>query len=187
MKQKLIIGLVGEKGSGKETFGNFLLELMKDKRIERVRFSDLLKETLTLWNISLTRENLQKIAVLMEGGFGEGTLSNAIYQRVLKIKADVIILDGVRWVSDEKLIRKFSDNLIIYITAKLKIRYERLKKRTEKVDEAKTYTQFINEEKAKNELLIPKIGSRADIKIENNESLNNLEVKIKDFFKTLQF
>lgn len=185
MKQKLIIGLVGEKGSGKETFGNFLIEFVQDKKIERVRFSDLLKDTLLLWDIPLTRENLQKLAVLMDNGFGEGILSHAIYQRVSQINADIVILDGVRWKTDEDLIRRFPKNLMVYITAKLKTRFERIKKRNEKVGEAKNYSQFLKEEKAENELLIPKIGSRADIKIENNGNLRDLSTKAAAFSKTL--
>lgn len=181
MKQKLIIGLVGEKGSGKETFGNYLLD-KKSLSIERIRFSDLLKETLSLWDIPHTRENLQKIVVVMDNAFGKGTLSNAVLKRVYKLNANIIIIDGVRWLTDEEFIRKFPKNLMVYITANVKTRFERTKKRLEKVGEGKSYAQFLREEKAKNELLIGKIGGRADVKIENNESLKEFKEKVEDFY-----
>lgn len=179
---KIIIGLVGEKGSGKETFGNFLIEVAKGKKVTRVRFSDLLNETLELWDIPKTRENLQNLAVIMDQCFGVGTLTHAISQRLNKIDGDIILLDGVRWESDEKMIRSFSKNLLVYISADAPLRFERLQKRKEKHHEAETFEQFIKEETAKNELLIPKIGKRADIKIENNESFEDLKEKVNQFY-----
>lgn len=186
MNSKIIIGLVGEKGSGKETFGNFLIELAKGKKVERVRFSDILYETLRSWSIDTTRFNLQHLAVVMDKGYGEGTLTNAIFQRIQNLRSDIVILDGVRWSTDEKLIRSFDKNFLIYITAKTDLRFERLQKRQEKKDEAKTYAQFMSEEKAPNEVLIPKIGKRADLRVENNGTFEDLKKEVEKFLKNLK-
>ncbi len=181
----IVIGLVGKKGSGKETFTKFLEEV-SDKEIAHVRFSDLLKETLELWSLSQTRENLQKLAVVMNQGFGEGTLSNAIFERLKNLKAEVIVIDGVRWESDVQMVRKFPKNFLIYITADLKTRYERLKKRGEKDGEnATTFEQFVSEENAANELLIPKIGEGADFKIENEGSFEEFKKKVINLYSSL--
>lgn len=61
-----VIGLVGEKGSGKQTFVNFLKEIASSPaergprndrggvlNIRQVRFSDILAQTLILWDIPL--------------------------------------------------------------------------------------------------------------------------------------
>ncbi|KKQ10187.1 MAG: hypothetical protein US28_C0024G0022 [Candidatus Daviesbacteria bacterium GW2011_GWA1_36_8] len=187
MKNKLVIGLVGEKGSGKETFGNFLMEIAKDEMIVRIHFSDILKETLELWNIPQTRKNLQDLAVLFVKFFNKDALSYATFERAKKLNADLVILDGVRWKSDVTLVRQFPNNLLIYITADVKKRFDRLKKRNSKVGEGSmSFKQFLKEEKAKNELLIPKIGARADIKLENNGSLDKFKKKIKEVYSTLQ-
>lgn len=181
----MVIGLVGEKGSGKETFTKFLAELFS-KKISHVRFSDLLKETLALWNIPDSRENLQKLAVAMNQGFGEGTLSAAIYKRLKSTKTELVVLDGVRWESDVKLLKKFANNKLIYITADLKTRFERLKIRGEKTGENETsFEQFVLEENAANELLIPKIGSLADFKIENNGSFQDLKTETQKLITQL--
>lgn len=179
---KTIIGLVGEKGSGKETFGNFLMEVAKE-RVGRVRFSDILYETLGAWNLPQTRENLQHLAVVMDQGFGDGTLTNVIKKRVESLNADLVILDGVRWETDEMLVRSFPNNIMVYITADVKKRYQRLKKRDEKKGEAESFAKFLRSEKAKNELLIPKIGQRADLKIENNGTFEDLKNEVGKFFK----
>ncbi len=177
---KLIIGLVGEKGSGKETFGNLLQELLPSKKIVRVRSSDVLVETLALWNIEKTRENLQNLAIWMDETFGDGTLSDVVKHRIEELEADIVIFDGIRWMTDVKLINNFPHHLLIYITAPLKIRFERLKKRQEKMyEETTSFEQFIKEEQKKNELLIPKIGEEADIKIVNDETVEKFKELIK--------
>lgn len=181
----LVVGLVGEKGSGKETFGNFLMEAAKGKKVVRIRFSDILNETLMLWTIPLTRENLQHLAVVMDTGFGTGTLTDSISHKIRHMDADIIILDGIRWETDYMLVKYFPKSLLVYITAAPKLRFQRLKIRKEKKDEAQTFAQFMKEEKAKNELLIPKIGLKADFKIENNGSFESLKQQAKKFYSSI--
>ncbi len=182
----IVLGLVGEKGSGKQTFADYLKKMAKGKKIAHMRFSDILKETLELWSLELTRSNYQQVSIAFNKTFGAGTLSNALYQRVMKQPADIVILDGVRWLSDEKLINSFPEKRLIYITAKAKTRWERVTKRGEKAGEADaSLEQFMAEEKVKTETLIPKIGKRADIRIDNNGTFKDLENQVKDFVSKL--
>lgn len=174
-----IIGLVGEKGSGKDTFAKYLSEI-SEKKITHIRFSDLLKETLKLWDLPITRANLQKLAQVLED-FGSGTIAHGIEKQIENTTADIIILDGIRWAPDVELLEKFPHKLV-YITADPKLRYERLKTRGEKDGEKDmSYEQFLEEERAPNELLISEIGSKADLKIENNNSIEEFDQKIRDF------
>lgn len=176
----LLIGLVGEKGSGKDTFAKYLTEI-SDKKITHIRFSDLLKDTLKLWDIEPTRANLQKLAQVLED-FGSGTVAHGLEKQIQSIDSEMIILDGIRWHPDVELLKKFPNHKLIYITAGPKLRFERLKSRGEKAGESEmTYEQFLEEEKAPNELLISEIGSKADIKIENNSSIEKFDEEIKNF------
>lgn len=181
---KYIIGLVGEKGSGKETFAKFLKEIIKNKTITHIRFSDILGETLTLWDLPKTRENYQHLAVIMDDGFGKGTLTHAISKKIQTTHSEIVVLDGVRWQSDIDLINTFPYHLLVYITADLPIRFERLKKRQEKkYEETTSFAQFMKEEKAKNELDIPIFGKKADYKIVNNGSMKDLKKQTEEFYK----
>lgn len=175
-----IIGLVGEKGSGKDTFAKYLQEI-SDKTVAHIRFSDLLKQTLKLWDLPQTRANLQKLAQVLED-FGTGTVAHGLEKQIRETDAEIIILDGIRWKPDVELLQKFPEHLLVYITADPKLRFERLKSRGEKDGEAEmSFEQFLKEEKAPNELLIPDIGSEADYKIENNSSLDVLKKSVQDF------
>lgn len=180
----IVIGLVGEKGSGKGTFATYLAEIIKPKRLASVRFSDLLYETLGAWHISPTRTNLQKIAVVMDGAYGVGTLSHAIHERVSKLDADIVVIDGVRWETDVALVRRFPKNMLVYITASPRIRYERTIARAEKADEANTsFEQFMQEEQAANETSIPKFGATADYTIRNEGTMEEYKDAIGSFYK----
>lgn len=170
-----VIGLVGEKGSGKGTFAAFFEDAAEERRVVSHRFSSLLAKTLDDWSIQRTRANLQTLAVVMDQGFGVGTLSNAVFNVVSKADADIVVLDGVRWDTDMGLIRRFPKNLLIYITANTRLRYERTLSRGEKADEASvSFEQFLEEEQAANELGIPRIGALSDDIIKNEGTIEDL-------------
>ena len=188
---KIVIGLVGEKGGGKGTFTNLLREIATGKSIGCKRSGDVLLETLKIWNITPNRTNLQKLAVIMDKTYGAGALTGAVQKRIIEDPSDITVFDGVRWTSDAQMIRQFSPNFLIYITADARTRYERTKLRKEKAgEENASFEQFLKEEKAETEIFISRIGEAADVKINNNGSLEELKERVADFYenhiKTLQ-
>ncbi len=191
MKKPLVIGLVGEKGSGKETFAEIFCKVLeaspfgRRKKVEHVKFSDLLKETLALWSLPATRPNLQDLVVIMDKHFGEGTLSEAIYQRIIGLSAEIVLVDGIRWDSDIVLLNRFPKHKLIYITADLKVRFERICQRREKIGEGESYEQFLKEEQAANEISIPRLGAQADVTIQNNKTLREFKSEILNAFKSI--
>ena len=188
---KKIIGIVGEKGAGKETFGNFLRDFLQEKKktFFRIHSSDVLIETLAIWKIPTTRENLQKLPVAMEKMFGRGALTRAVKSRIEASDNDVIVFDGVRWHSDAEMIRSFGTiGTLVYITASKEIRYGRLKERKEKVGEFNlSYKQFCEEENAPTEAHIREIGMCADFIIENYGSVDKLKEEVRVFCKEVIF
>lgn len=184
---KLVIGLVGEKGSGKQTFVNYFRQIAYDLAIRQVRFSDILGQTLILWDIPNTRENLQKLSIAMKDTFGQEALSHAAEFNIENETSDIIILDGARRESEIEIVRKQTPNLVVYVTADQNLRYERLKNRSEKVGETGlSREQFMQEEMVETETFIPKLGAKADIKIENNGSLEELKNKVQELFVELR-
>lgn len=174
-----VFGLVGEKGSGKQTFVNFLKSLHPDLKVRQVRFSDILAQTLVLWDIPITRPNLQNLAIVMNDAFGAHALADAAKFSIEGDMADVIILDGIRRDAEFKLVKELGGALI-YITANQNLRYQRLKIRSEKVGEVGlAFEQFLEEEQSKAEGEIPKISKKADIKIDNNGTKDEFKEKIK--------
>lgn len=180
---KTIIGLIGENGSGKETFTNILEGLIPDVSIDRIRTGDILRDILDILFLPKTRANLQLLAKILRDEIAPDALANAAYERIKKSSADLIILDGMRWPPEVEILRKLPNNFLIYITADPKIRFERLKQRKEKSGEGEmSFEQFLEEEKAPAEQLIKDLAKGADVKIENNGNLEDLRIKVKEFY-----
>jgi hypothetical protein len=173
---KLLIGIIGAPLAGKETCANLFEKLLVEDgySVSRHTFSEILRETLDLWNIPHGRDNEQKMAIIMnaETGFKDGALSRAMRKRLMEDTADVTILDGVRWLGDEHMIRGFMDvgikNILVYIAAEPRVRYMRLLARNRAAEAVTTWEKFVQQEQMKNEVDIPDIGSRAEIVLENN-------------------
>jgi dephospho-CoA kinase len=165
---KLVIGLIGAPLAGKETCANVLEKLLIEDgySVSRHTFSEILRETLDLWGIPHGRDNEQKMAIIMnaETGFDDGALPRAMKNRITHEDVDVTILDGVRWLGDEKMLRSLNDegikSILIYIPADAKVRYARLLARNRAGEGATTWEKFMEQEQMKNEIDIPNIGRR---------------------------
>ena len=181
---KLVIGLIGEKGAGKQTFNDSLQKILKNNKIQVVKSGEMPLEALNFWDLPNTRANLQNLAIIMDQTYGEGTVSRAVKTKIANSEANIIIFDGIRWQTDIDVVRQFSRNILIYITAKAKLRYQRLKERQEKADEKTlTWEQFLKEERAKTETFIPIISKQADIMLDNNGSIEDLGTQIEKVVK----
>ena len=172
-------------GAGKGAVCQIVKENYSGK-VEIVRFSDVLRDLLDLIAIPKTRENLQNTAIYLEQFYGQGTLANAVKQRVLNIEADIVVLDGVRLLQDEQMIREIAGSKIVYVTAPETLRYERLSSRGENVGEKEmSFEEFLRRHQAQTEVNIAEIGSRADFKIENAGTEEELEKKVRDMISLL--
>ena len=191
---KLVIGIVGAPLAGKETCANVLEKLLIEDgySVSRHTFSEILRETLDLWDIPHGRDNEQKMAIIMNAktGFGDGALPRAIKNRIVHENVDVTILDGVRWLGDEEMLRGLNEegikSILVYISADPKVRYARLLARNRASEAATTWEKFMQQETARTEVNIPDIGNRAEIVLENNyDSVENFERDINRVYESL--
>ncbi len=179
---RITIGLVGEKGAGKGTFCKLFREVLAENGIitsvDEFKFSDPMRKTLDEYDVDITRANLQDLAYFMNSR-RPGAVTERMRKMLEANRAQVSILDGVRWPSDEKFIRTLSGGILLYITARSDVRFGRLGGRDENVGEkGMTREQFDAEEKAETEIFIPEIGIRADWEIKNNS--NDREILKKE-------
>jgi dephospho-CoA kinase len=186
---KIVIGIVGQPSSGKGTVSTIIDQCAVKAGISfsHYRSRDILKDTLDLWNIESERANLQILARVMtaKDAFQEGALSRALLPHLTQATTDIVISDGMRWQSDEEMLRAIPNSLILYVTADVKVRYERLKKRAGVGEKDKTWEEFLAEEKASTEVYIPTFGSHADYKVTNDGTLEELVAQIEEFFQKL--
>lgn len=186
MSRNLVIGLVGEIGAGKETFLRILRELCQENdyfpSIGQLRFSDSLFETLRTYDVLTSRENLQELSEWLEKK-KPGAITNAMRKKLESDMHEIKVVDGVRRASDENMIRELS-GVLVYITADIKVRFERRRKANEKAGENKmTLEDFEKQNQAPTEVHIADIGSRADFRIDNNGDLEEYKKQLKNFYE----
>jgi dephospho-CoA kinase len=175
---KLIIGLAGKIGVGKETVGDMIAE--NDVKV-RFRFSDTLYETLDRFDLEKTRENVQKLSTLMREHFDEDVLARAMVKRVRNETAELVIVDGVRRAVDVQHLRDVENFRFVYIHVDPKVRYERYVSRNKDVGDDKiTYEEFLAKDDHESEKQIEALKEKADFIVENNGTYDDLAKNVAD-------
>lgn len=185
MKKKIIIGLIGEKGAGKGTVSEHLIE-----KYSAVHYgtSKILRRTLEDLHLPVTRDNLIKLALVLKEGYGPSVIIDSLIHDMEKNGADVIIADGIRMHGDvEPFRKKYKKNFYLaYVTADLKLRYARTRLRKDKAGEADaTLEQFLEEEGKLTEISIHEIGRSADFKMNNNGTAEDLKKQVDKMMKKI--
>lgn len=193
---KLYIGLTAKPGGGKETFEKMFRNVaFKDHQnfsIVTNIFSDLLRigwkmikdfyglsepSTKDLQNFSDTigANRLDGLAVAMRKRLTDPENANYF--------ADLQIVDGVRRLCDEQMIRSLPNSFLVYVFADPQKRFERIKLRGQRPGEKEmTWEQFVEMDNRQTEALIEDIGSCADLKIDNNGTLEEYESQVEKFY-----
>jgi dephospho-CoA kinase len=184
MREKTVIGLVGEAGSGKDTVGEYL---EKKYGATQVRFADPIKETLSIYFDKLSRDDQQWLFGVFQERFGDDILSRAIRKRIEEEQNDLIVVNGLRMPPDYPFIRSFENNYLLYVTADQKIRWERSTKRGEKSDDGASLEDFKELEKKETEIHIPEIGAKADYEIRNERDLDYLLQEVDKFLAKIGY
>lgn len=184
MKDKFIIGLAGEMGSGKGTVASYL---SKKYKASSYRFSDPLKDVARRTYLEENRENLQTLATILRQAFGDDLLSIILYNDVKNDNSDLVVIDGVRRKGDIEMFVNLPNFKLIYIETDLKIRYERIINRNEKTDDStKSFERFLEDHQREADTQILELKDVADFVVNNNATLKDLEANIDSIIKKLE-
>lgn len=184
MRNKIIIGLVGEIASGKSTAAQFLEDEFNS---ETVSFSRPLRQILNILGLPQTRENMVWLGVDLRERFGQDVLANAILKMINESPAKIICLPNIRLESDIIVLKKMPDFYLVKIEAEQNIRYQRLIKRHQNPDDStKTWEQFLADASLPTEVSIRKVAKQAQFSIENNTCEANLIKQVRAIIKTIR-
>ena len=174
--KKIILGLVGEIASGKGTAAQHLVETHKATTF---KFSTPLRDVIKRMHIEMNRANLQTLSTMLRNQFGQDLLAKIIAEDVKQSDAEIIVVDGIRRLEDIKYLRELPEFKLLYVTADINKRYERIIKRGENADDnSKTFKQFELDHNSETELEIPQVAATAEITINNNGDLKELQSQI---------
>ncbi|MDO9230871.1 MAG: AAA family ATPase [bacterium] len=180
---KIVLGLIGEKGSGKGTVSDYLIE-----KYGAIHYgtSKILRRTLEDLHVPVTRDNLVKLALVLKEGYGPSVIIDSLIQDMDKNGSDVIIADGIRMHGDvEPFRKKYGENFfLVYVTADLRSRYERTKLRKQNDGEGEaTFEEFLEEEGKLTEVSIHEIGRKAEFKFNNNGTAEDLKAQVDEMME----
>jgi len=167
----LVIGLTGRMGAGKGTAAEHLKKKYKARQFV---YSDILADALRRLHIEVTRANLQALGKCLREGMGKEVLVDAMKGDLETAKDKVLLVDGLRYINEVEMLRKFKDNILIFVDAPAEQRYERLRKRAQKGEGSMTLKQFKEREGAATEKELGALKKMADCVIENTGSVKEL-------------
>lgn len=176
----LIIGLIGQNGSGKSKAATYLFERYNSElKVEAFAFSTLLRNILADLEVEESRKNLLKYSEILRKHFGQDLLSRHISEQIRLSKADLIIVEGIRRKPDLSCLN-FHNFHLISLIAKPEIRYQRLISRKQNPgDEQKSYADFLVDQESEPERDIQKIAKKAKIVIDNSGTLKELQLQLE--------
>ncbi|MFA7245117.1 MAG: AAA family ATPase [Candidatus Magasanikbacteria bacterium] len=182
MSNKIILGFVGDLASGKGTLAKYLQEKYN---CNTYRFSNMLRDVLDRIYVEKNRENMQLVSKVLRENFGQDVMSNVIAKDVVGDKNELVVVDGIRRPTDITYLQNLEGFHLIYITADVKTRWQRMVNRQENPDEKdKTFEQFLLDEQAEADMLIKELGSKAEKTINNDGTIEELYNKIENILES---
>jgi len=169
-KRKIIVGLIGESGSGKDTVANYLRD---EYGAKLMRFADPIKDVLHIFFDKTSREDQQWLALEMRKRFGADIFPRAIKRRI-ENEEGIVVVNGLRFWEDYDFIENEEQGFTLYITADQELRWKRTTNRGEKTDDNIDFAKFQEIERVETEIHIPEIGTKADFVIRNEKDLDYL-------------
>lgn len=184
VRGKIILGFVGQIASGKGTACQYL----KEKHQASVyRFSTMLRDVLNRLYLEQNRENIQKISSALRETFGDDLMALVMVKDVTNEKNRIIAIDGVRREPDIKYLKKIPGFHLVEITARQKIRFERIVERDENADDKnKTLQEFQQDEQREAEQQIQGVAKLAEFRIDNNGTPDELYQQIEGILKKVE-
>src|SRR6185295_18318783 len=117
----IIVGLVGEKLSGKDTTANYIAEKYSAAHF---RFSHILDDILRMLGLDVSRRNEIDLGLGLRKIFGEHVLVNALWNRAKSSQNEIIVVNGIR-MDEFDVVKGWDGAKIIYVTAPIETRFER--------------------------------------------------------------
>lgn len=180
---RLVIGLVGRKGSGK---GKCAGILKTTYGASVYRFSDVLRDILDRLFVEKNRENLIKLSEVLRQGFGEEILRHALLKQAEQDPAPLVVLDGIRRVEELRALQEIPGFHLVNISAPLETRYARIKQRGENAGETtRTLESFRELEQASTEVTISDVEVLAERTVDNSGDADQLAAQIDELMTSL--
>jgi len=174
-EKKMVIGITGMPGSGKNT----IREIVHEFGFPIVVMGDEVRAEAKRRNLEPTPENIGKVMLQIRAEEGSGVLAKRCVPKVKASGAQIVIIDGVRSPHEVNEFRKeFPNFKVVAIHASPRTRFERLLKR-DRSDDPKDWETFIERDKRELNVGIGEIIATADHMIVNEGTKDYLRKALR--------
>ena len=180
----MILGIVGEKLAGKDELAGYLRE---KHGAFYVKYSQIIDQILSILDIPITRRNEIDLGHALRGQFRTNVFWAGMKKQITESWADFKVIGSIR-LPDELADAQALGAKIIYVTAPVETRYDRFMnlRREKGEDGQQSFEEFTQQEQEWTEIQIPELGAKADYKIENTGTLDELYKKVDEIIKELK-
>ncbi len=181
----IVLGITGPIGSGKDAVSDYLQE---NHGFKTFSCGDVIRRIADEEDVEPNRENLQIIGKKYRRKRGEGFLAGKAADIIKESKTEKIAVSGLRNPEEiERLREEFGDSFkLVHVHASKKTRFRRLGKRGRTGDPT-DYEDFLQQDTSeKKKFNMNSTFSMADIKINNEDTLEKLYGRIDKLVKGLK-
>jgi dephospho-CoA kinase len=184
-KEKTVIGITGNIGSGKGTVTEYLTQKYE---AGTVAYTNILKDILERLHLANERKNLADLAESLRNTFGADILSRVLEKDIQNKDGEIIVFDGIRKKAELDYFKNKIDNFFfVFVDVPIEIAYRRLIKRGEKTDDlTKTFAEFQKDQLRPADKDVPGLKRYADFVIDNSESLEKTFEQIDEMMVAIR-
>jgi dephospho-CoA kinase len=186
-----IIGITGTNGAGKSTIVDIL---KRNYNYKDFSVREYLTEELQNRGLEVNRDNMRDLANEIRENKGAGYIVKELYKKALNSNC-LCIIESIRCVGEIETLRDIAQKsnsqfILLGVDADQKIRYERSIKRKGNLDQI-SFEQFKRLEELEMQSNDPakqnlkECLKRADVVFTNNGTLEELEIKVKEYFEKI--
>lgn len=181
-----IIGFTGKRGCGKDTASNYLESRYGFRMLDFTR--DVLAPILVNLGRPVTRENLIEIAMDGRKKSHDGVWAEKLSVMIKRNSVKDFVVSGIRFAKEVEVFRaNFGDDfkLVAIVCDDMK-RFERVRERGTKGEGELSHEEFIEIENRATERVIAGTMGIADIVIDNNGTIKDLQDEVDRLAKILK-
>jgi len=177
-----IIAFVGMPASGKSEAS----AVARSLNIPVVSMGDVVREETARQGLSPMDENIGGVGTKLRREEGMDAIARRCIPRIRQQNSPVVVIDGIRNIDEINHFKQQfgNDFKLIAIQAPFELRFERVKKRS-RSDDMSSIDELKKRDKRENGWGLDKAIEKADITLENIDSLEKFQNEIKKIFNIL--
>ena len=179
MKKSFLIGVAGMPGAGKAT----VIEVAERLGYGAFAMGDEVRKETKQRGLDLTLRNVGEVMIDIRREEGPSAVAKRSIDKILQMKHDVIIVDGIRSLSEvEEFKKHFASFRLLAIHASPKTRFKRLNMRKRK-DDVPVWEKFLERDRRELKVGLGNVIASADLMIVNDGEKAAFNTEVTDLLE----